>query len=62
MEIKKLLREMAERKASDLFYGAGAPVRLKVDGTLVALDGGIVTLEEVTKAIDELTTPKQRED
>ncbi|MDE2222351.1 MAG: PilT/PilU family type 4a pilus ATPase [Candidatus Omnitrophica bacterium] len=53
---------MAERKASDLFYGAGAPVRLKVDGTLVALDGGIVTLEEVTKAIDELTTPKQRED
>jgi pilus retraction protein PilT len=61
MDIKGILKEMTARKASDLFYGTGAPVRLKVDGSLVSLDDKILTVEEVTKTVEELTTPQQRE-
>ncbi|MDE2010386.1 MAG: PilT/PilU family type 4a pilus ATPase [Candidatus Omnitrophica bacterium] len=62
MAIKELLREMAQRKASDLFYGTGSPARFKIDGSIVSLDSRLLTLDEVTKSVEELTTPKQRED
>lgn len=62
MSIKRLLQEMSDRKASDLFYPAGAPARLKVDGVLVTLDNRPLTVEELTQAIEDLTTPRQREE
>jgi len=61
MSIKRLLKEMLDRNASDLFYRAGGPIRFKVDGSLVALDDKKLSVEDVVKAVEELTTLKQRE-
>jgi len=61
MSIKNMLKQMAERKASDLFYRVGGPIRFKIDGALVALDDKILTAEDLVEAVEDLTTPKQRE-
>lgn len=61
MDIKMLLREMVERNASDLFLRSGAIPRLRIDGRIVTFGDSILTLEEVNRAVEELTTPKQRE-
>ncbi|MBF0504610.1 MAG: PilT/PilU family type 4a pilus ATPase [Candidatus Omnitrophica bacterium] len=61
MSIKDLLKEMLDRNASDLFYRAGGSVRFKIDGSLVPLDYKELTVEDVVRAVDELTTVKQRE-
>jgi len=62
MNVNELLKEMSERNASDLFFRAGGPIRFKIDGSLVALDDNKLTVEEVIKAVEGLTTPKQREE
>ena len=61
MSIKKLLKEMIEKNASDLFYRAGGIPRLRIDGKLVVVGENILTIEEVIHATEELTTLKQRE-
>ena len=61
MNVKKLLKEMVERNASDLFLRAGGKARLKIDGKLVSVDEKILTLDDVVSAAEELTTVKQRE-
>ncbi|MCK5596042.1 MAG: type IV pili twitching motility protein PilT, partial [Candidatus Eisenbacteria sp.] len=37
-EIRKLLEEMVERRASDLHITAGVPPQFRIDGTLVPAD------------------------
>jgi twitching motility protein PilT len=61
MNIKELLGEMVKRDASDLFYRAGGIPRLRVDGRVVPLGGSILTVEDVRKAVEDLTKPEQRE-
>jgi twitching motility protein PilT len=61
MNIKELLLEMVKRDASDLFYRAGGPARLRVDGKIIPLGDKPLTVEEVIKASEELTTLEQRE-
>ena len=61
MSIKMLLKEMADRGASDLFYRVGGPIRFKIDGTLVAFNDQVLILEDIFKAVEELTTLQQRE-
>ncbi|MCX5695448.1 MAG: PilT/PilU family type 4a pilus ATPase [Candidatus Omnitrophica bacterium] len=61
MSIKKLMQEMVERNASDLFYRAGGSARLKIDGKLLSVDEKILTVDDVVAAAQELTTAKQRE-
>jgi len=61
MSIKKSLKEMIEQDASDLFYRAGIAPRLRVDGKVIALDDSKLSVDDVIKATEELTTPQQRE-
>ncbi|MCM8795307.1 MAG: PilT/PilU family type 4a pilus ATPase [Candidatus Omnitrophica bacterium] len=61
MSIKKLLEEMVKQDASDLFYRAGSTLRLRKDGQIVSLGKEILSVDDVIKAVEELTTPKQRE-
>lgn len=61
MTIKELMKEMVEREASDLFYRAGAPPRIRIDGKVTAVGDKIIIVDDVIKAAEELTTPKQRE-
>ena len=61
MSIKKFLKEMVDKNGSDLFYRAGGVPRIKIDGRVTAAHDAPLTIEEVTKAVQELTTDKQRE-
>ncbi|MDP2940654.1 MAG: type IV pili twitching motility protein PilT, partial [Candidatus Omnitrophota bacterium] len=62
MAVKDLLKQMIERKASDLFYRAGGTPRLRIDGKLVDADDKVLSVEQVEKAAEELTTPQQRDE
>jgi twitching motility protein PilT len=61
MDIKKLLKQMVEKNASDLFYRAGGVARLRIDGKVIPVDEQILSVEDVMKATEEITTAKQRE-
>ena len=61
MEIKKLMQEMIDRNASDLFYRAGGIVRLRVDGKVIPLGKEVLSVEDVMLAAEQLTNAKQRE-
>ena len=61
MSIKKLMQEMVERNASDLFYRAGGKARLKIDGKLTLAGEKTLSVDDLIKAAEEITTLKQRE-
>jgi twitching motility protein PilT len=61
MKIKDLLKQMVERRASDLFYRAGGIPRLRIDGKIVSVGDKALSLEDVMRAAEEITTSKQRE-
>ncbi len=61
MKIKELLAEMVKVDASDLFYRAGGVPHLRVDGKVKPIGETVLTLDDVIKAAEELTTAKQRE-
>lgn len=61
MDIKKLLQEMVDRDASDLFYRAGGTPRLRVDGKIISVDDKPLTVEDVKLAVEQLTNEKQRD-
>ncbi len=61
MKIKQLLEEMVRLNASDLFYRAGGYPHLRIDGIVTSIGEKVLSLEDVIKATEEITTPKQRE-
>ena len=61
MNIKELLKKMIDENASDLFYRAGGPPRLRIDGRIVTVKDKALSIDEVAKVTEELTTPAQRE-
>lgn len=61
MSIKRLLKQMIEQDASDLFYRAGGIPRLRIHGEVVSAGENALSVDDVTKAVEELTSPKQRE-
>ncbi|MFA5144731.1 MAG: PilT/PilU family type 4a pilus ATPase [Candidatus Omnitrophota bacterium] len=60
MSIKNYLKLMIENKASDLFYRAGANVRMRVNGKIIPVDERIISLDEVNDAVKELTSNELR--
>ena len=57
MDIKKLLRTVIEKKASDLHIIVGVPPHLRINGNLVPVEGAkIVTNDEVKDLIFPLLT------
>jgi len=61
MGIKDLIREMVERNGSDLFFRAGGTARIRIDGKIVTFSDKLLSVDDVVRATDEITTPKQRE-
>ncbi|OGX18919.1 MAG: hypothetical protein A3K83_02280 [Omnitrophica WOR_2 bacterium RBG_13_44_8b] len=61
MEIKKLLKQMIDKNASDLFCRSGASPRFRIDGKVIPLDGDVLTEDDLTKITDDVTTPQQKE-
>ncbi len=49
MDITPLLKLMAERQASDLFFSAGAPVNIKIDGVTHPANQQILTGDQIKR-------------
>jgi len=62
MSIKALLKQMLERNASDLFCRPEAPPHMRIEGEMIASGRTLLTVEDLNHMVDDLTTPKQRDD
>jgi len=61
MSIKELLKRMVEQDASDLFCRVGVAPHFRIDGKVIGIDGKVLTEDDLAKAVEDLTTPTQRE-
>ena len=61
MTFIELLKDMVQKNASDLFYRAGGKPRIRVDGEVIPLGDSILSVQDVVRATEEVTTPEQRE-
>ena len=61
MNIRKLLKEMVELEASDLFCRAGGIPRLRKDGKVIPIGEDVLSLDDLMKITEDITTPQQRE-
>lgn len=61
MNIKDYLKIMGERNASDLFYRAGGPVRMRIDGRITVASDNVLSVDDLIQAVDSVTTEKQKE-
>ncbi len=61
MELKKYLKIMIEKNASDMFYRAGANVRMRIGGEVITVDDKVITLDEVNSSVKELTSNELRD-
>jgi len=59
MFIVPLFKLMAEKKASDLFFTAGAPIQIKINGTVMPINNQALDPEQVKKICYELMTEDQ---
>ena len=61
MEIKKVLKEMIDRGASDLHLKVASPPVLRINGGLVFTDYPAPTVQDMTAVAQQILTPSQRE-
>ncbi len=59
MEIERLLREVSERKASDLHLQEGQPAKFRVSGEIEASEEGAIGRDVLQGMLSKLATPKQ---
>ena len=59
MILDKLFHLMAEKGASDIFVSAGAPIHIKIQGSVIPINQQIVEPATITRMADELLTPLQ---
>lgn len=59
MFVTPLFRMMAEKQASDLFFTAGAPIQIKIDGTLMPINNLVLDPDQVRKICYELMSEAQ---
>ena len=59
MFVTPLFKLMADKQASDLFFTAGAPIQIKINGTVMPINSQILDPEQVKKISYELMTEVQ---
>lgn len=59
MIFDKLFQLMAERKASDIFVSAGAPIHIKIQGNTLPINQQIMQPEVIRHMAYEMLTPEQ---
>jgi twitching motility protein PilU len=59
MVFEKLFMLMAEKKASDIFVTAGAPVHIKIEGDSLPINRQIMEPAMIKKMLYEMMTPEQ---
>ncbi|MFK7864270.1 MAG: PilT/PilU family type 4a pilus ATPase [Pseudohongiellaceae bacterium] len=60
MDIHNYLEIMAEKNASDLFFSVGAPITIKVEGSIYPLDNEKLQHESVQKLVYGIISDEQR--
>jgi twitching motility protein PilU len=59
MAIERLLALMAEKKASDMFFAAGAPVQIKINGTAIPINQQRLDPQTIIALLREVVTERQ---
>ncbi len=59
MLFEKLFKLMAEKKASDIFLTAGAPIHIKIEGVSLPINQQIMEPAMIKKMLYEMMTPEQ---
>ena len=59
--LTKLFELMAQKKASDLFVSAGAPIHIKINGNAVPVNPQPLTAEDAKRICYEILKPHQIE-
>ncbi len=57
--LEKLFHLMAEKKASDIFVSAGAPISIKIHGTCIPVNQQVMDPATIQKMAYEILTPEQ---
>lgn len=60
--LERILRLMAEKKASDVFLSARTPILIKISGQLMALTDQPLTPSQPRQLLSEMVTPTQMEE
>ena len=58
----KVMRLMAERKASDVFLSANMPILIKIDGQMLQLSDQVLTPSQPRQLLSEVLSPQQLEE
>jgi twitching motility protein PilU len=61
LNTKPLFKLMVEKKASDLFFTANAPIKIKIEGQIIPVNKNVLTPEVVRQTALALMNPEQRE-
>jgi twitching motility protein PilU len=61
LKTRPLFKLMVERKASDLFFTSNAPIKIKIEGQIHAVNKQVLTPDSVRAAAFGLMTPEQIE-
>lgn len=59
MFVTPLFKLMAEKQASDLFFNAGAPIQIKINGVVMPINNQVLDAEQVKRICYELMTEEQ---
>ncbi len=59
MFVTPLFKLMADKQASDLFFTAGAPIQIKINGVVMPINSQVLDPDQVRKICYELMTPAQ---
>lgn len=59
MFVTPLFKLMSDKQASDMFFTAGAPIQIKINGTVMPINNQSLDPEQVKKICYELMTPAQ---
>lgn len=61
MNLKEMLTEMIEKKASDLHLRVGLPPTLRVDGLLQEIDSKALSVDDIEKITDQILSQQQKQ-
>ena len=60
--MERVLRLMAEKRASDVYMSANTPILIKIDGQIMQLSDQVLTPTQTRQLLGELLTPQQLEE
>jgi Tfp pilus assembly ATPase PilU len=61
MDIKPLLKLMAEKNASDLFFTPMAAIKIKIEGQIMSLGKDLLTVDQVRDAAHSIMNEHQKD-